>query len=142
MRTKTLPDPWSYLRQHPDLTLVWADLPGRLRGCTDGQRIIWLDRNLLQRERRCTLTHELVHVRHHHIGRQPQNVENRVREETARILLPDVGAIVDALSWGHTWTEIAEDLWVTDDTLMCRLTHLTSTERAAIEAAGITAPQQ
>lgn len=142
MNTTTRPDPWTYLHHRPDLTLVWADLPGRLRGCTDGQRTIWLDRGLLQHERRCTLAHELVHIRHHHVGRQPRAVENRVREETARLLLPDVNQIVDALSWGHTWAEVAEDLWVTHDILVCRLDHLTSTERAAIRAAGITTPQQ
>lgn len=141
MITTTLPDPWGYLRSRPDLTLVWADLPGRLRGCTDGQKTIWLDRHLLQHERRCTLAHELVHVHHHHVGRQPRTVEDRVREETARILLPDVDQIVDALRWGQTVGEVADDLWVTHDTLVCRLDHLTDTERAAINSAGITAPQ-
>lgn len=142
MITTTQPDPWAYLRSRPDLTLVWADLPGRLRGCTDGQRTIWLDRRLLQHERRCTLAHELVHVHYHHVGRQPRTVENRVREETARILLPDVDKIVDALSWGQTLGEVADDLWVTHDTLVCRLDHLTNAERAAIEAASMIAPQQ
>ncbi|OBA44927.1 ImmA/IrrE family metallo-endopeptidase [Kocuria sp. ICS0012] len=59
----------------------------RLSGCTDGTTI-WLDTHLTTTERRCTLTHELVHITRGHTGHQPPAVEAAVREETARLLVP------------------------------------------------------
>lgn len=61
----------------------------------------------LQPERRCTLTHELIHIECGHSGCQPPAVELEVRVEAARRLIP------------------------LDD----RLTHLTEDERAEINAA-------
>jgi hypothetical protein len=130
----TRPDPWGYLRGRPDIVVRWVDLPGRMRGCTDGERTIWLDRGLLQRERRCTLVHELVHLRHHHVGHQPKAVEDSVRLETALLMLPDIEDIVDALRWAGTLGEAAEELWVADDVLEARLAHLNEAERRRLAA--------
>lgn len=124
-------DPWSVLRSRPDLTLVWAgDLPHGWRGCTDGTTI-WIRTGLSQTERRCTLAHELVHIRHHHTSHQPAAVERTVRVETARWLIPDLHLIRDALCMPDPPAE----LWVTPAVLRDRLDHLTDQERAPIEAA-------
>ncbi|AOZ48503.1 hypothetical protein A8L58_16000 [Acidipropionibacterium acidipropionici] len=135
-------NPWQYLKSRPDITVVWAGLlPGRARGLTDGHSTIWIRTGLTQRERRCTLAHELVHIAHHHVGHQTPAVEAQVRVETARAMLPDLAPIIDGLRWGHSWWEIADDLWVTEDVLACRLDHLTPTERRTIEEAAPFAPQ-
>lgn len=124
-------DPWSVLRSRPDLKLVWAgDLPHHWRGCTDGKSTIWIRTGLSQAERRCVLTHELIHIRHHHVGHQPPAIERQVRIETACWLIPGIDRIRDAL----TTPDPADDLWVTPSVLQDRLHYLTDAERAAIEA--------
>lgn len=123
------PDPWSVLRSRPDLTLVWAgDLPPHWRGCTDGHSTILIRTGLSQTERRCTLAHELIHIRHHHDGHQPAAVERQVRAETARWLIPDLHLIRDAL----LMPDPADQLWVTPAVLHDRLASLTDDERASL----------
>lgn len=50
--------------------------------------------------------------------------ELRVRRLAARMLLPDIRKIGEALAWAHTYTEAAEELWVDLDTLLDRLDSL------------------
>ncbi|MDO5533199.1 MAG: ImmA/IrrE family metallo-endopeptidase [Propionibacteriaceae bacterium] len=97
---------------------------------TDGARTIWLARGLSQRERRCTLAHELVHVDWGHTEGQPANVEAAVNAEAARRLLPDLGTIGRALAWARTLDEAALELWVTREILVARLDALDDSERA------------
>ncbi|MSS45325.1 ImmA/IrrE family metallo-endopeptidase [Cutibacterium sp. WCA-380-WT-3A] len=123
----TPPNPWAWLRSHPDIDLVWGGLPTGWRGATDG-RTIWLAEGLTQRERRCTLAHELTHIRLGLLGVQSASGEERVRLATARWLLPDLEAVADALA-DSTTQDAALDLWVTDDILHTRLAHLTDSER-------------
>lgn len=129
----TPPDPWTDLRGRPHVDLVWADLPRGVRGLTDGVATIWLSRRLSQRERRCTLAHELVHLDWGHTEGQPPNVEAAVNAEVARRLLPDLDSVGDALAWSRTLDEAAHELWVTTEVLASRLDGLGDTERAKLK---------
>lgn len=55
--------------------------------------------------------------------------------EAARLLLPDVLTIADALAWAHTIEEAAEELWVDVDTLRARLRCLHPVERGYLTRA-------
>lgn len=116
-----LAHPWRTLRDLQHIDLIWTDLPLGVRGATDGLGRIWVDRQLLQRERRCTLAHELVHIRRRHTEPQPEAVERSVDREAARWLLPDIKAVGESLAWAHNLHEAADDLWVTDRFLTIRL---------------------
>lgn len=132
------PHPWRDLRDLAHVVVSWrADLPGYLRGATDGVDRIWLRSDLHQVERRCVLAHELEHLRARHHGCQPGDVEKRVRARTARHLLPDPRVIADALVWAAgDIAEAADVLWVTERVLRDRLDvrHLHPAERAIIVA--------
>lgn len=108
--------------------------PG-LWGATDGEHTIWLDQRLGQVERRCTLAHELEHVRRGHRGCQDDATEGHVDRAAARWLLPDPHLIAEALVWARgDIAAAAEELWVTVDTLRHRLDvrHLHPAERMII----------
>lgn len=123
--------PWRDLRSREQLTLYQRDMPPGLRGATDGETAIWLERRLLQVERRCTLTHELVHVDLGHDCAQDAKSEASVRRITANRLI-DWDALVDAFRWAHNAAEAADELWVTLDVLEDRLRFLSPIERALL----------
>lgn len=125
--------PWRELRSLPHVTLHLADdLPAEVRGLTDGERRIWLAAGMSQVQRRCTITHELFHVRRGHRGCQPEAVEASVRREVARRLIPDVHRLGDALAWAHNLDEAADVLWVTTEVLEHRLAALHPAERTIL----------
>ena len=131
------PHPWRALRALSHVRLHWRDdMPERLRGATDGERI-WLRDDMTQVERRCVLAHELEHVRRGHGSCQPEPVEAAVRAAAARYLLPDPHVVADALVWaGGNVEAAADELWVTERVLRHRLDarHLHPAERAIIVA--------
>lgn len=90
-----------------------------------------MDPRMNQVERRCVLTHELVHIELGHRGCQPSAVERDVRAEAAYRLI----RLEDLLS-GSVWalgpSELADELWVTDMVLHDRLAGLTVGERAQL----------
>ena len=124
--------PWRELRNRPHLQLEMTKLPGSLKGALTGD-IVWIDQGLLQRERRCTVLHEILHHEHGHEGCQPSAVEAQIREQVARLLIP-MPLLLDKLAWTESLEELAEELWVDDATLMARLDTLTADERAQIVA--------
>lgn len=125
--------PWRELRHLVDWTLIWAHLPTGVLGLTDHHhRTITLDPRQSQAERRCTLAHELEHVRRGPMPTDPRAAareESAVEQATARALI-GLGALCDALAWSLDRHEVAEVLWVDVDTLMTRLQHLHPSERA------------
>lgn len=123
--------PWRDLRGREHLTVYHHDLPPGMRGATDGTSSVWLERRLLQVERRCTLTHELVHVDLGHTEAQDAKTESKVRRITAQRLI-DWDALVDAFRWAHNAAEAADELWVTLDVLEDRLRFLHPHERALL----------
>lgn len=126
-------DPWLVLRKLDHVRLSWIDMPDGARGRTDGTRTIWLHRGQQQAERRCALTHELVHLHRHHHGCQPHSIEWAVRVETARRLVP-LDQLTAALQWSRNVGELAEELWVTSDVVTDRLRSVSEFERHHILA--------
>lgn len=130
------PHPWRELRRLTHIVLQHVDLPGTMWGATNGHTI-FLDRRLLQVERRCTLAHELEHIRRGHSGCQTSAVERAVEAAAARWLLPNPRDVADALVWAQMDLHLAADhLWVDVETLTARLDpmHLHPAERAIIAA--------
>lgn len=126
--------PWRDLRSREDVILSWRDdLPPRVKGVTDG-RDIWMSTKLIQVERRCTLTHELVHMDLGHSECQNEKVELRVRRITAAQLI-DTADLIEACKWASAPEEIADELWVTLDVLEDRIRFLSPIERALIDHA-------
>lgn len=109
--------------------LLWHD-DGEL-GRTDFEAgTVSLRRGLSQAQRRTTVLHECLHMERGPVletlaGRE----ELRVEKETARLLMPDIRVVGEALAWAHSLEEAAEELWVDAQVLVVRLTHLHPAER-------------
>jgi len=103
-------------------------LPEGYAGYTDGEDI-FLDERLNGAQMLCTLTHEMIHLELGHKGHQPEEVEMRVRYETARRLLP-FDRVVGACKMGNL-TVIAKSLGVTRQVLMDRAATLSDREASA-----------
>ena len=125
--------PWRALRALTHVVVIWVRPHADAPAGTNGRDVVWIDPRLLQVERRCVLTHELVHLEHGHAGCQPTAVERRVRAAAARTLISheDLAA---ALPWALSLEELADDLWVPPLVLRDRLAGLTATERADLAA--------
>ena len=122
--------PWRRLRSLTHITLHWHD--GGPAGITRfADNIISLRRGLSQAERRCTILHECVHVERGPVPRLLAGKEEvQVEKLTARLLLPDIRIVGEALAWSdQDLDEAAEELWVDQGTLVDRLTHLHPSER-------------
>lgn len=125
--------PWRELRHLTHVTLRWAHLPAGVWGLTHHPTAtVTLAHGLDQAERRCTVAHELEHVRR---GPVPswlqQREEAAVDRAVARKLLPSILAVGEALAWAQLRIgEAAEELWVDEATLRARLDSLHPAERA------------
>lgn len=106
-------------------------MPDGVPGRTDGLRVIWLDTRLQQVERRCALTHELVHLERGHDGCQEPRIERQVCAETARRLIP-VDDLCKHAAWTSNVHELADELWVTERVVTDRLQSLTPEESAQL----------
>lgn len=125
-------NPWRVASSY-GVRVIFRDLPGAMWGAWHApSRVVVLDRGLSQRERRCTLAHELVHVEAGDSCHQPARVEQLVhRVAAARLItLPD---LAEAMRWSRDPHELAEGLWVDDRTLSVRLDALTVEERERLE---------
>lgn len=126
--------PWRALRALGErVTLYWADLPDDILGLTDGSSIIWMDPQQRQAKRRCTLTHELVHIELGHAAGCGSHGERHVDRLTSQRLIT-MAHLLDALVWTHDLDEVAEELWVDRATLDARIACLTDEERRQIAA--------
>lgn len=121
--------PWRRLRDLAHVRLLWHD--GGPKGVTNfSAATISLRRGMTQAERRSTVLHECLHIeRGPVLTTLAAREELRVEKETARLLLPDVHEVGDALAWAHNLTEAADELWVDEQLLRCRLEHLHPSER-------------
>lgn len=128
--------PWRHAGEHHPEVLIntQVELPDKVWGLQAGKRI-WLCRKLDQVRRRCTLTHEIVHLER---GPVPEEPVARAREELAvsieasrrLIPLPD---LIDALKWTRDPVELADCLWVDHPTLKIRMNCLDPIETAELE---------
>ena len=106
-------------------------MPDGIRGATNGTSAIWMEPDLLQVERRCTLAHELAHVDLGHTTRPSVAEESAAKRLTARRLI-DWDGLVDAFRWSDSVQEAADELWVTVDVLEDRLHFLGGHEKALL----------
>lgn len=123
-RLRALGDAWTLLWHHPDED----DRKGITRF---GAQEISLRTDLTWAERRCTVLHETLHAE-----RGPANggvlyhrEEQRVRCLTARLLLPDIKVIGEAMAWALSTEECADELLVDVGVLRDRLRWLHPAER-------------
>lgn len=123
--------PWRAFRARPDLWLHWRVMREHL-GATNGVDLIVMHPGQNQKQRRCTMTHELVHAEHGHVSCLP-DTECYARREAARRLIT-LGELLDVLSWTESIEEAAEELHVDMATMRDRLEALTTDERAALVA--------
>lgn len=123
--------PWRTLReQFPTVDVFFVRLPDGMDGYTDG-KVIWLDEELNQVQRRCTLTHELWHLRR---GILPADArEERICDELAARELIPLGRLIDGFRWTQDTDTLRKHLWVDPPTLQVRLNTLDPIEVAEIE---------
>ncbi|WP_369061309.1 ImmA/IrrE family metallo-endopeptidase [Kocuria rhizophila] len=121
-------EPWALIEKHGILV---QRAPLRVAsGCTDGRRV-WLDEHLTDVEARCALTHELVHISRGHTRHQTAAVEDDVRAETARLLVPWEAITEHAGSQLDQW-HLAQELGVTERVLLDRLHFASASEIAEL----------
>lgn len=109
-------------------------LPDHIMGLQRGARI-WLCRTLTQAERRCTLTHELVHRERGPVPADPAAAarEEAIVEEISARRLITLPQLADGLRWSRHPRELAEALWVDQPTLHTRMATLDPLEVAELE---------
>lgn len=124
--------PWRAFRDLVDWTLEWAHLPPGVWGVTDFEsRTVTLRHGLSQAERRCTIAHETQHILRGPCHSTMEAWEEAtVDRHAARLLLPDVRAVGEALAWASCLDEAADELWVDTLILEARLRALHPAERA------------
>lgn len=126
------PDPWKRLAndwpdvriEHDDLLGLWAET----RWMRSGRIVVVLDTRLNQVERRVCIAHECEHLdRGQPHGTLRASAETRVRQATARWLVPDLEILAETVAV-YDLHQAAEQLWVTFPVLVDRLNGLTDTE--------------
>lgn len=122
-------NPWVLLTASPDVALVWHD--GDDMGYADHDTgTISLRRGMTRAQRRCTVLHEWLHLRRGPtISTLVDRDEWSVRRETARLLLPNVRTLGNALAWAMTPAEAADELDVDLGVLRDRIRFLHPAER-------------
>lgn len=125
--------PWRALSRLPEITLRWDRAPGLLGSWHHVTKTITLHPEQSQAQRRCTLTHELVHYERGDVGRCTGLLERTVHEEAARRLIT-IEALADALVWTQDEWEVAQEVWTDVETARLRIDTLTAEETAYIEA--------
>ncbi len=131
-------DPWVDLRQNwPHVKVVIEEMAGDLLGEVreDGQ-LIALRADTSAAQRRCTLTHELVHLERGILDCGPwlQREEGLVHAEVSRRLIPlaSLAAAIRALGGAEDSAALAQWLDVDSETLTIRLSRMSSSERTAL----------
>ncbi len=127
-----VPNPWAALRDdHPDVLLLRLPISERGRAYS-GRRAVVLRRGLLLVEERSTLWHELVHLdrgdRPCATGDLESRQESACCREAARRAIP-IGSLCRAAVWSDDVHEIADELKVTPELLLVRMTYLSLVER-------------
>lgn len=126
--------PWRTLRdQYPELRVITTrQLPSGIHGLLAGTTI-WICATLTQRQRRCALTHEIIHYARSIFP--VDAAEELIVEKITAIQLIPFSELLAALRWDrHPDPEqMAEDLWVTIDVLATRINNLDPIEIAELE---------
>lgn len=127
--------PWRALRALSEWTLHWRDLGEETLGVTDfDERTITLNTGMTQAQRRSTIAHETAHVERGPAPHWMKPREESLVDQIAARRLISFEALARAVVWAHTVEELAEELWVDEETALCRLRHMHSSERIRIAA--------
>lgn len=122
--------PWRDARHRGHLSIEFRRLPDGRRGCLRGNDVT-INTADDQAQRRCTITHELVHDERRIF---PRDRVLRAREEAtveriASRRLIQLEALVDALLWSRDAREAAAELWVDVPMLVAFVRSMTDDER-------------
>lgn len=119
-----------------DIVIAAAYLPSGKGWWCPESRVILIDHRLTAAERCSTLLHEVAHALAGDAGTadwvQEAKQEARAELWAARKLLP-IDALADGLRWAQDERELAADLGVDLDLLVCRLRTLSKAETQFIE---------
>lgn len=123
-------NPWAKFRELAHIELRWHD--GGVMGETlHDESAVTLRRGMTWEERRCTIQHEILHVEN---GPVPFGLaakeEERVRRDTALLMIPDIRPVGDAIAWALSEEEAAVELGVDLPVLRYRIKHMSPMERA------------
>lgn len=129
--------PWRAVAAMPDILVFRERLPSGSGWWVPSERVIFLDAQLDRIGRRCTLAHELEHVRAGDHGCYDDyfvahRIERWANRRAARRLI-SLESLVDGLRWANDDHQLAEELDVDHDTLRCRADCLTEDERAYLD---------
>lgn len=122
--------PWRALRALAGWTLHWHDLgdPDVLGRTDYDQRTVTLSPGMTQAQRRSTIAHEVAHVERGPVPGHMQAREEEAADATAAERLITAAALIEAARWARSVHELADELWVDEDTVECRLRNLTTDE--------------
>lgn len=123
--------PWGKLRTLAHIAIIWTRPHSHASAATDGTSRIWIDPTLTQIERRCALTHELLHIQYGHRGCQPPAIERSVCLEAARLLVT-FEHLAQHAGWARSMAELAEELSVTEEVLIDRFQTLDGDQLQAL----------
>lgn len=132
-------NPWHEVGQLAEISVNtrWLLPDGQYGAYDESRKTIYLCASLTQRERRCTLTHELLHAQRGQPAGDQWLIdkEERAVDALGARLLIELDALIDALAWcqGLAGLECADELWADLDTLSVRIATLTDTERLHLE---------
>jgi len=136
--TVTAYDPWMDLRQNwPHVQVVIEPMTGDLLGeVRDDGRLIALRADTSAAQRRCTLTHELVHLERGILDCGPwlQREEDLVHAEVSLRLIPlaSLAAAIRSLGGADDPAALAQCLEVDSETLAVRLSRMRAAERSML----------
>lgn len=127
-RLRALGDTWELRWHHPDED---SDAGFTLFD----EQVISLRSDLTWAERRCTVLHECLHAERGPTieGVLAEREELAVRRLTARLMLPDVKLVGEALAWATSTDEAADELCVEMSVLRDRLRWLHPSERGYLK---------
>lgn len=129
--------PWRVFRSLVGWRLHWShDLPEDQMGEVDfNAQTVTLAHGLTQAERRCTIAHETQHIIRGPVLEHLQDREEIAADRlAARLLMPDVRVIGEAMAWAHNLSEAADELWVDEPMLRARLGGLHPSERGYLRS--------
>jgi hypothetical protein len=129
-------NPWRDLRDNwPHIQVVIEPMHGRLLGELR-YPVIALRADTSSAQRRCTLTHELIHLERGVCdwGQWSEREERYVHDEVARRLVPidELARAIRDVGGTHDLAAVAAALDVDRDTLRVRLGLVTAAERSVI----------
>lgn len=120
--------PWRSLRDRIELDLGWQDSDDELGHFDFECQRVTITSGMSQAERRCTLTHELIHHERGPVAAGCEAAEERVVDDLAARRLIPLDALIDGMVWSYGELELAEHLWVDEGTLVTRLRNLSAAE--------------